>query len=280
MHHILSLWSSHECRPEPRSCCPVSGRPAGARRPLLLAVRLQRHAPHQYPAAGRTGEGAPHHDHPFAGRGEAAGLPSRRRQCAGDCGGTDRRRPSACSVLVPQRAADGAGRTHRRATGGRWPGRGRARLPDQPVGRRDRMIFDEVGPDAVYLSTTPDTAIAEYGQAEQLFSPGTMAAYRVTLARIVDFSGGFSPSWDALWREWDCAWKDLWFRQRIEPPTWEMADRVLAAGAAGLAFPSTQQPGGVNLVLYPDQMTADDLFEVHDPDGLLPRDRTSWRSSL
>lgn len=140
--------------------------------------------------------------------------------------------------------------------------------------------FNRPGTHAVYLSTTPDTAIAEYGQAEQLFSPGTMAAYRVTLARIVDFSGGFSPVWDALWREWDCAWKDLWFRQRIEPPTWEMADRVLAAGASGLAFPSTQQPGGVNLVLYPDQLTADDRFEVHDPDGLLPRDRASWRSPL
>ncbi|MFT3791517.1 MAG: RES family NAD+ phosphorylase [Rudaea sp.] len=62
----------------------------------------------------------------------------------------------------------------------------------------------------------------------------------------------------------------------MEPPTWEMADRVLASGAVGLAFPSTQQPGGGNLVVYPDMLTADDLFEVHDPDGLLPRDRKSW----
>src|SRR3546814_11505957 len=93
------------------------------------------------------------------------------------------------------------------------------------------------GTHAVYLSTTPDTAIAEYGQAEQLFSPGTMAAYRVTLACIVDFSGGFSPSWDALWREWGCAWKAQWFRQRIAPPTWDMDDRAFASGAPGLAFP-------------------------------------------
>lgn len=75
--------------------------------------------------------------------------------------------------------------------------------------------FNRPGTHGVYLSTAPDTAIAEYGQAEQLFSPGTLAAYQVRLVRIVDFSGGFSPSWDALWREWDCAWKDLWFRQRI-----------------------------------------------------------------
>ncbi|MCD9026646.1 RES family NAD+ phosphorylase [Luteimonas sp. BDR2-5] len=138
--------------------------------------------------------------------------------------------------------------------------------------------FNRPGTHAVYLSAAPDTAVAEYGQAERLFSPGTVASYRVTLARIVDFSGGYSPAWDALWREWDCAWKDLWFRQRIEPPTWEMADRVLASGATGLAFPSTQQPGGVNLVVYTDLLTADDVFEVHDPDGLLPRDRKSWRS--
>lgn len=95
--------------------------------------------------------------------------------------------------------------------------------------------FDRPGTHAVYLSTTPETAVAEYGQAEHLFSPGTLAAYRVTLARVVDFSGGYSPAWDALWREWDCPWKDLWFRQRIAPPTWEMADRVLASGASGLA---------------------------------------------
>src|SRR3546814_3026975 len=32
----LSPWFSHECRPEPRSCCPVPGRTAGTRRALLL----------------------------------------------------------------------------------------------------------------------------------------------------------------------------------------------------------------------------------------------------
>lgn len=72
--------------------------------------------------------------------------------------------------------------------------------------------FNRPGIHAVYLSAAPDTAVAEYGQAERLFSPGTLAAYRVTLGRIVDFSGGYSPAWDALWRDWDCAWKDLWFR--------------------------------------------------------------------
>ncbi len=132
----------------------------------------------------------------------------------------------------------------------------------------------------MYLSAAPNTAVAEYGQADLLFSPGTLAAYRVTLGRIVDFSGGYSLVWDALWREWDCAWKDLWFRQRIEPPSWEMADHVLSSDAAGLAFPSTQQPGGVNLVVYPDLLTADDAFEVHDPDALLPRNRKSWRESI
>ncbi|MBS7455723.1 RES family NAD+ phosphorylase [Coralloluteibacterium stylophorae] len=136
--------------------------------------------------------------------------------------------------------------------------------------------FNRPGTHAVYLSAAPGTAIAEYGQAERLFSPGTLAGYRVTLARIVDFSGGYSPRWDALWRDWDCAWKDLWFRQRIEPPTWEMADLVLTSGAAGLAFPSTKQPSGENLVIYPDVLSVGDAFEVHDPEGLLPRDRASW----
>lgn len=136
--------------------------------------------------------------------------------------------------------------------------------------------FNRPGTHAVYLSAAADTAVAEYGQAEILLPPGTLAAYRISLARIVDFSAGYSPTWDVLWRDWDCRWKDLWFRQRIEPPTWEMADRVVAAGAAGLAFPSTQQPGGVNLVVYPHLLTSEDRFEVHDPQQLLPRDRSSW----
>lgn len=33
------------------------------------------------------------------------------------------------------------------------------------------------------------------------------------------------------------------------------------------------RPGGENLVLYPDLLTTSDVFEVHDPDGLLPRSR-------
>lgn len=53
---------------------------------------------------------------------------------------------------------------------------------------------------------------------------------------------------------------------------------MLASGAVGLAFPSTRQPGGVNLAVYPDVLATGDTFEVHDPDGLLPRDRASCRN--
>ena len=36
-------------------------------------------------------------------------------------------------------------------------------------------------------------------------------------------------------------------------------------------------PGSVNLVLYPEQLGADDFLQVHDPTGLLPRNQDSWR---
>jgi RES domain-containing protein len=63
----------------------------------------------------------------------------------------------------------------------------------------------------------------------------------------------------------------------VEPPSWVLADQVLAAGAKGIVFASGLVPGGVNLVLYPDLLTRSDRLEVHDPGGLLPRNQDSWR---
>ncbi|MCE7033404.1 RES family NAD+ phosphorylase [Lysobacter sp. GX 14042] len=130
---------------------------------------------------------------------------------------------------------------------------------------------------ALYLSLEPETAVAEFSQAEPLFSPGVLACFRIRVEQVADLREGYNRDWDPLWREWDCEWKRLWFIEGIEPPTWAMADLLEGAGARGLLFPSVKRPGGTNLVLYPERLTDGDELQVHDPEGQLPKSQKSWR---
>jgi RES domain-containing protein len=132
--------------------------------------------------------------------------------------------------------------------------------------------FNRPGTPALYLSLAPETALAEFAQAATLFGPGTIAAYHLTLGHVVDFSAGYLPTvWDRPWAEWSCPWKQIAMIERRDPPSWALADTVRAAGAAGLLFPSTQDLGGTNLVIYLDLLAPDDKIEVHDPTGQLRR---------
>ena len=103
-------------------------------------------------------------------------------------------------------------------------------------------------------------------------------SYRLTLRRVVDFCGGYTGEpWDPLWSSFDDDWRALWFDSRVEPASWVLAAAAIEAGATGMLFRSVRQPGGTNLVVYPDRLGDDDAIEVHDPDGALPRNQDSWR---
>jgi hypothetical protein len=55
--------------------------------------------------------------------------------------------------------------------------------------------------------------------------------------------------------------------------------KSVAKGAAADAdrfFPSLHHAGGTNLVIFHANLTGADTIQVHDPDGALPRDRSSW----
>lgn len=139
---------------------------------------------------------------------------------------------------------------------------------------------------ALYLSTTIETAIAEYQQGEALMPPFTMAQYHVKLARVVDFRSGFDPAaWNPLWQDLHCNWRGIALDDRSEPPSWILGDWALEAGASGVLFPSVQSRGGTNLVVYTSMLKIAALeddssnhIEAHDPDGRLPRNQDSWRS--
>jgi RES domain-containing protein len=48
------------------------------------------------------------------------------------------------------------------------------------------------------------------------------------------------------------------------------------AADAVLLFPSLHHAGGTNLVIFHANLTGADIIQVHDPDGALPRDQSSW----
>jgi RES domain-containing protein len=134
------------------------------------------------------------------------------------------------------------------------------------------------GTSALYLALEADTAVREYQQLSPLMPPGTLVAYTVRVSSVLDFSTGYRASaWPALWEEFYCDWRELWFNQHIEPPSWVLADEAQAAGAKGILFASRLAAGGRNLVVYTDALDAADQVEFFDPAGALPKNQDSWR---
>ncbi len=134
------------------------------------------------------------------------------------------------------------------------------------------------GTPALYLAMEPETAVREYQQLSPLMPPGTLVSYTVRLVTVVNFRDGYDPTrWPALWEDFHCDWRELWFNQRVEPPSWVLADEALATGAKGILFGSRLASGGTNLVVFNETLGTEDTLQVHDPAGALPRNQDSWR---
>jgi RES domain-containing protein len=134
--------------------------------------------------------------------------------------------------------------------------------------------FNRPGTSALYLALSLDTAHKEYQQDSDYLMPGTHCSYRLTRpGQFVDLRR-IDRTWDDLWLDWAMDWRRSWFEQGIEPPTWLMADLVLAAGHDGILFPSTRPglyspdhadgPDGLNLVVYSA------IVSPIDPGHMLP----------
>jgi RES domain-containing protein len=137
--------------------------------------------------------------------------------------------------------------------------------------------FNRPGVEALYLSRAPQTALAEYQQGASITPPATLAAYTVTLDEVADLAAGYDPAAGASeWAQWDCAWRQIARIDKKIPPSWTLGDEVITTGCRGLLFPSLRHPGGVNLVIFNANLTPADAVKVHDPDGRLPHDQSSW----
>jgi RES domain-containing protein len=130
---------------------------------------------------------------------------------------------------------------------------------------------------ALYLAADPSTALEEYRQGASIVPPGTLVAYRLDIADVVDFSSGYEPTeWPALWADHGCDWKFMARIDHTDPPTWRIAEELVQAGRRALLYPSTRRPGGVNIVLFCANLGPEARIEPHDPDRRLPRDQQSW----
>jgi RES domain-containing protein len=127
--------------------------------------------------------------------------------------------------------------------------------------------WNRPGTPALYLSFDHGTAIAEFHQS--LVRPGTLTAYDVKAQPIADLTAADAAQHYGFDRAtpW-CEWRKLWMVMGQEPPTWALADHLMAQGAAGAIVPSVQIKGGRNLVLWRWSADAEEGAQVRVIDPL------------
>lgn len=143
--------------------------------------------------------------------------------------------------------------------------------------------FNAKGQPALYLATDMATAMREvaHGFPTRLVDPLTIVSYEVDCADVVNLtservlrSKGITPGQLA------CGWMAL--QEDGKPvPSQIIAARLIADGVAGILVRSFA-PGSTaenhNLVLWRWGNDLPHRVRVHDPDGRIPRDGSSWNA--
>ncbi|EQD25883.1 hypothetical protein B2A_15899, partial [mine drainage metagenome] len=102
---------------------------------------------------------------------------------------------------------------------------------------------NRVGLEALYLSLDPTTAVAEFKQASAHLPPGTLCSYTAILPALVDLRQLGVGSWHPIWHDRNIDWRLIRADGRMDPPTWDMADLALDAGAPGSSSRPWRFPG-------------------------------------
>jgi RES domain-containing protein len=133
---------------------------------------------------------------------------------------------------------------------------------------------------ALYLSLRVETAVGECAQGfARRIPPLTICEYEVDCEPVADLSSDegraeHKVSLEAL----ACPWKALALAGK-SVPSHSVARRLERRGFAGAIVPSFfpgARPSDRNLVLWKWSDRLPHLVRVHDPDGRLPRDKSSW----
>jgi RES domain-containing protein len=141
--------------------------------------------------------------------------------------------------------------------------------------------FNRVGTAALYTSMRVETAWAEAQQAFPFKAqPMTICGYEVDCADIADLTD--AAALDALSADramLACPWEYLADRGET-PPSWALADRLIAAGSAGIfspSFASGASAADVNAIFWRWSAEPPHQVKVIDDRGRLPKDDASWR---
>ena len=141
--------------------------------------------------------------------------------------------------------------------------------------------FNPRGVPALYLGLTPMAAIKEASQGLAFrIEPLVLCSYAVDCEAVIDLSDEAVVEGLAI-RPSDlaCGWL-LMASENRQPPTWALAERLIAEGHAGAIVPSFA-PGATiddrNLVLWRWGPIPPHKVTVHDPSGRLPKNQLSWK---
>ncbi len=140
--------------------------------------------------------------------------------------------------------------------------------------------FNRKGEPTLYLSLDVMTAIGECTQRfSQRLQPLTMCEYDIDCEGIADLgddagcaSLGIDPA------DLACGWLAC-LRAGRQAPSWQVADRLKAAGHNGMlvrSFVPGATARNINLVLWRWGADLPHQVRVFDPDRRLPKDQTSW----
>lgn len=140
--------------------------------------------------------------------------------------------------------------------------------------------FNRPGTPCLYTSASPETAWLE---AQQGFAfkaqPLTLCAYEVNCTDVLDLSDStVREAVGVTLGDMACAWEDLASRGR-EPPSWQLAQRLIELGAAAIVTPSFASHADAsdrNVVFWSWGPDKPHQLRVIDDLGRLPKDARSW----
>jgi RES domain-containing protein len=143
--------------------------------------------------------------------------------------------------------------------------------------------FNPQGRPALYLALSPTLALVEYNQGfPHRPQPVTLCAYEVDCADILDLTEAHERdrlkiTLETLANPWE-----MHLALKQTPPTWQLAERLIQAGDAGIIVPSYARNApeqGKNLVLWQWSNLPPHQILLIDDDNRLPKNQDSWKSS-
>jgi RES domain-containing protein len=141
--------------------------------------------------------------------------------------------------------------------------------------------FNRPGTPALYLAGSIEDAVREVSQGfAHKIEPCVVCTYEIDCDDIVDLREAAEQSAEGVsLADMACDWMFVALSGRT-PVTWELADRLIARGAAGLLAPSFARGARAqdwNLILWRWSARRPHRCRVFDPSGRLPKDQASWR---